>query len=34
MISWWASMEAENEEADLLEADPLQLILLMKAAQC
>ena len=27
-------VEAENEEADLLEVDPLQLILLMKAAQC
>jgi len=34
MISWWESMEAEDEEADLLEVDPLQLILLMKAAQC
>ena len=34
MISWGASMEAEDEESDLLEADPLQLILLMKAAQC
>ena len=33
-VSWWQELGLEDEEADTLEVDPLQLILLVKAAQC